>query len=153
MKNFLNYILTIIPVLFISTGCSNIDYQKIVINNHKKTIKLLNPNFVIDSISISKFGKSKLSISLQNKLQGNSFLDITQPNLAYKVYADKFDYLSCDDPNLTLRIIIRQKGKDVKLTENVANNFETNPYIQTLYIKYLPCSKEVDTFETDGHLK
>jgi len=148
-----NKSLLIIMLTFIFFGCTNIDYQKIVIDNNKRTISILDSDFVIDSISISKFGKTKYSISLKDKLLGSTDLDINQPNSAYKVYVDELSTLLCDDKNLSLLIIIRKKGEPVKVAENVANNFETNPYIQVLYRKYSPCSKEIDTLETDGNLK
>jgi hypothetical protein len=152
IKNLNNYRLMIFFFLLIISGCSNVDYQRIVIDNEKKTISILDSNFVIDSISIGKFGKSNLSISLKDKIQGISFLNITHPNPAYKVYVDEFSALNCDD-NLSLLIIIRKKGESVKVTEDIANNFKTNPNIQVLYRKYFPCKKEIDTIETDGHFK
>jgi hypothetical protein len=153
IKTLYNYRLVIFFFFLIISGCSNVDYQRIIINNEKKAISILDSNFVIDSISIGKFGKSKLSISLKDKMQGISFLDIIHPNPAYKVYVDEFSALNCDDENLTLSIIIRKKGESIKVTEDLANNFKTNPNIQVLYRKYFPCSKEIDTIETDGHFK
>lgn len=145
--------LVVILILFISFGCTNIDYQKIIINNDKKTISLLNSNFVVDSISIRKFEKPILSISLKNKLLGSSYLNINNPNSGYKVYVNELSTLQCYDKDVSILIIIRKKGESLKVTEKMANNFETNPNIQVLYSKYLPCSKEIDTSETDGSFK
>lgn len=139
--------------LFIFFGCTNIEYQKIIIDNNKKTISLLDSNFVIDSISITKFGKAHLSISLKDKLRGSSYLDINNLNSDYKINVNELNTLQCDDENLGLLIIIRKKGESVKVTENMANNFETNPNIQVLDRKYFPCSKKIDTLETDGSFK
>ncbi|MFH6959385.1 hypothetical protein ACHRV1_18470 [Flavobacterium aquidurense] len=143
----------IVLLLFLLFGCRNVDYQKIIINNKNKTISLLDSSFVIDSISVRKFGKAKLSISLKDKLLGSSFLDIRNPDSGYKTYVNELNNLSCEDKNLGLSIIIRKKGESLKITEDMANNFERNRFVQVLYIKYFPCSNEIDTLQTDGHLK
>lgn len=148
-----NKSLVTILFLIIFYGCTNIDYKKIIIDNDKKTIAILDSNFVIDSISISKFGKAHLSISLKDKLRGSSYLNINNPNSGYKVYVNELNTLQCDDKNLGLLVIIRKKGKPIKVTENMANNFETNSNIQVLDRKYFHCSKEIDTSETDGSFK
>lgn len=153
MKNILNHILTIIPILFIFIGCSNIDYQKIVINNDKKTISLLNSSFVIDSVLIRKFGKPKFTAGLKNKSLGSNFIDLYYPNSEYRIYHDSLSFLSGSDDNLGLLIFIRKKGSNVKITEDIESGLEVNPDIQRLYIKYLPYSKGIDTLETDGYYK
>lgn len=140
-------------LLIIVSGCTNVDHKRIVINNSKKTISVLDSTFVIDSVSISKFGKPKFSISLKNKRLGLNHLDLDQSYSEYKNYVNDLNTLQCNDINLNLSIVIRKKGESVRVTQDMANNFEQNPFIQVLFAKYSPCSKGIDTIETSGFYK
>jgi hypothetical protein len=148
-----NKTLILYLLLIIVSGCTNVDHKKIIINNSKKTISVLDSNFVIDSFSISKFGKPKFSISLKNKRLGSSYLDLNQSYYEYKNYVNDLNTLQCNDINLNLSIIIRKKGESVRVTQDIANNFKQSPFIQILFAKYSPCSKETDTIETSGFYK
>ena len=137
-------------LVIICLGCNKVGYQKIIIDNNKKTISLLDTDFVIDSISIMKFGKPKLSISLINKEEGASYVSINHPDAGY-VYADRLSTLDCDDQNFSVLIIVRKKGAAEKVTNQT--NIKTNKNIQVASAKYVPCSNEIDTLETVGSFK
>jgi hypothetical protein len=149
-----NKSLLAILFLFAFFGCTNLDYQKIIINNDKKTISLLDSNFVIDSISVEKFGKAEYSISLNNKSLGKNSIILTKDNQGYNVYNNNLKSLDCNDDNLSLSIIIRKKGTTTRVTENMAMNYKVNADIQVLRsYTYHPCSKKIDTLETDRSFK
>lgn len=143
----------VIILFFIFFGCTNLDYQKIIIDNDTKTISLLSSDYVIDSVSIEKFGKAEYSISLNNKSLGKNKIIMTKDNQGYKVYNNNLKSLYCNDVNLGLSIIIRKKGTTTKVTENMAMNYRVNSDIQVLIYKYQPCSKTIDTLETDRSFK
>lgn len=137
-------------IVFLLMGCSNTNYNKIVIDNEKKTISILGDDFVIDSVSIQSFDIIKYSSSLNNKLQGENVVYLTRKNHGYELYVDKLDSLNCDDENLSLSIYIRKRGSTEIVTEDISIGIKVSPNIQVLRgLRYLPCSKEIDTFETD----
>lgn len=144
----------VIILFFIFFGCTNLDYQKIIIDNNTKTISLLSSDFVIDSVSIEKFGKAEYSISLNNKSLGKNKIILTNNNQGYNIYNNNLNLLYCNDENLSLSIIIRKKGATTKVTENMAMNYKINSDIQVLRsYTYDPCSKTIDTLETDRSFK
>jgi hypothetical protein len=148
-----NRFLLLFILLFTLFSCSNTDYQKIIINNSNKTISLLSPDFVIDSVSIQKFGKTEYSCSLDNKYLGTNKIIMTKDNKGYNVYTNNLKSFNCNDNNLSLTIIIRKRGATTKVTENIAMNLETNSNIQVKDYKFYPCSKKIDTLETDRSFK
>lgn len=144
----------VIILFFIFFGCTNLDYQKIIIDNDTKTISLLSSDFVIDSVSIEKFGKAEYSISLNNKSLGKNKIILTKDNQGYNIYNNNLNSFYCNDENLSLSIIIRKKGATTKVTENMAMNYKVNSDIQVLRsYSYHPCSKTIDTLETDRSFK
>lgn len=145
-----NKILILIFFIFLLIGCSDTNYQKIVIDNQNKSISVLSNDFVIDSICIQKFGVIKYSSSLYDKTSGTNKIYLTKKNDGYELYTNKLDSLNCNDENLSLAIYIRKKGSSVRVTENISIGLEVTPDIQVLRgLIYSPCSKEIDSIETD----
>ena len=149
-KNMGNKILILVFFIFLFTGCSETNYQKIVVDNQNKSISVLGDDFVIDSICIQKFGVIKYSSSLNNKPSGANRVYLTKNNVGYEMYVNKLDSLNCNDENLSLAIYIRKKGSTVRVTEDISIGLEVTPDIQVLRgVRYSPCSNEIDSMETD----
>jgi hypothetical protein len=137
------------------SSCTPVDYQTLKINSADKEISIISSDeFIIDSISVERFGILYFSKSLKNKSEGKSMISLSKNDNDYQVYVDSLSVLKCDDDDLSLDIIIRRKGSKVKVTKEVAQNFKHLDDIQILRgLKYNPCSKQVDTLRTDGRYK
>ncbi len=154
METKSKYITALLLILFFSS-CVPVDYQNLKIDNADKEISIINSEeFVIDSISIERFGVLYFSKSLKNKSKGKASISMIEKDNDYQVYVDSLSVLKCDEDDLSLDIIIRKKGSNVKVTKEIAKNFKHLDDIQILRgLKYNPCDKRIDTLRTDGRYK
>lgn len=137
------------------SSCTSVDYQTLKIDNQNKELEIVSSEeFVIDSVSIEKFGTLYFSKSLEDKTKGSKSISFKNIDTGYQTYIDSLSVLNCDDDNLSLDIIIRKKGSNIKITKEIAMNFKHFDEVQILRgLKYKPCSKEIDTIETDRRYK
>jgi hypothetical protein len=148
------YIIFIAALLTLSS-CTPIDYQTFKIDNLNKEISIISSDeFVIDSISVERFGSLYFSKSLKDKSKGESKIALDKSNNEYQVYIDSLSVLKCDTDNLSLDIVIRKKGSTIKVTKEMAMNFKHLDEIQILRgLKYEHCSKQIDTLESERRYK
>ncbi|OED47249.1 hypothetical protein AB832_00645 [Flavobacteriaceae bacterium (ex Bugula neritina AB1)] len=144
-----------IILITIVFSCNSIDYQTIKIDNQNKEIEIINSEkFVIDSVSIEKLGKLYFSKSLKNKSKGSKLISLKNNDSDYRLYIDSLSTLKCDDDNLSLDIVIREKGSVIRITKEIAMNFKHFKEAQVLRgLKYEPCSKKISILGTDRQYK
>lgn len=138
-------------LVFAFLGCTSVGYQVLKIDYANNEISIINSDeFVIDSISIERFGILYFSKSLREKSKGVSVIKLDESNTQYKVFVDNLHVLECDMDNLSLDIFIRKKGSTFKIAKKIAMNFKHLNSVQTLRgLKYEHCSQRIDTFETE----
>lgn len=148
------YISCLMLIITVSS-CTPIDYQTLKVDNQNQELEIISSGeFVIDSVSIEKFGTLYFSKSLEDKTKGSKSISFKNVDMDYQTYIDSLSVLKCDDDNLSLDIIIRKKGSNIKITKEIAMNFKHLDEVQILRgLKYNPCSKEIDTMETDRRYK
>lgn len=141
---------TFVLALYALASCTRVEYQAIKIDLQNRQVSVLSNDFVIDSVSIEKFGRLYFSKSLVSKKDGSHQVSIGARDNGYRIQIDSLSLLQCGEDNLNLVIIIRRMGSNVRVTRNIAMNFEHVDEIQTLHgVKYSPCSKSIDTLMTD----
>lgn len=147
--------ITTLVLICMFSNCMKVDYQTFQLDNLNKEISIISSDeFVIDSVSIERFGGLYFSKSLKDKSRGKSIISLDESYKEYQIYVDSLSALKCDTDNLSLDIIIRKKGSTIKVNKEIAMNFKHLDEIQTLRgLKFEYCSKQIDTFEADRRYK
>lgn len=58
----------ILIIFLICIGCDNTEYQVLEVNNKAGVLKVLNSNYIIDSVAFEKDDKVIFSMALKNKI-------------------------------------------------------------------------------------
>jgi hypothetical protein len=134
-----------------SCGDSRTNFSVRIDQSDNGSITVLDESdFVIDSLVITGRGMVYFSKGLTTKLNGSSKTSIGRQDLGYKIYTDSLRSLTCGDHFIGMDIILRKRGSNVKVTNDIAQGFRRIPEIYIVKgVKYIPCSKEVDTLLTE----
>lgn len=143
--------LCILVLVFLFINCDNTDYQVLKIDNKNKIIKVLNSDYVIDSIAFEKNDKNIFSISLKDKLKGDSEINLLDISNDYKIHINNFEFNNCDEVGGI--VFIRKKGFNGNISDEVIRQKKHYQEIQLFFSSLKPCSNSIEKINVLRRLK
>lgn len=148
----INFKTKILFLLFfiVTLSCESIDYQKIKIENYKKTIYCISNEYIIDSVSFELNNELVFSTSLIDKKTGSSQVELNNLSNQYKVHKD-YNFDKCDE--LVGLVFVRKKGNTNPITKEILNQKKDYKDIQQFFINLYPCKNTINEFDALRRLK
>lgn len=125
--------------LIILSGCYDpVDYQELEINNDDTTIRVLNENYVIDSIAWDDGSKDVFLVNLIDKSKGLSKISVEGSLIKYDEHINIINHNQCDTIYGGV-VFIRKKEFKERITDSVARQLKYYQEIQKFLVNYNPC--------------
>jgi len=140
-----NKMVAVCIILILMSSCYRRQHIPIKIDYSSGVITVLDNNWVVDSISIYRFGKTYKTVTLVDKTMGKSTLSLNRKNIGYRIFKDSLKPEDCDD-NFGISLILRKRGHNDKLTDKIAHN---RVFIENISSSpnniYRACTTSIDT--------